>query len=427
MRNQLHRRLLALGVWLLLPVCGWACDCAYPGAPCKAFANTPTVFAGRVTKISTINRHTQSGDNYNDRLVFFEVERSYRGWNANTAEVVTGWGGGDCGYDFREGVRYLVYAYPHPETGKLYTGICQRTRRVSEASEDIEYLMKKDDPGHGAGIEGTIEELDSKNRTSVVDFLEGISVLISGPSGRQTIVSQKNGQFRLWGLLPGRYRVTPLLPKSFVPVEQDVNVKKNACVEVRFLATLRTQSWHLAFQGLLARVEVNRTLYERRKDEDCLIAVRITSMANRAIGVDLRKFWNVIYPNSWGFSKTPAPELVDEERIIRQTISAAEKQELILDYSEKHLATILPHRSLTYLRAFTIGRNIREEIESAAKQYLIIGLDGALELTDGRTTEEMIFEADDDMGVSGTRWVVIRLPATWATVPHNSLVVEPLR
>ena len=216
-RNQLHRRLLALVAWLLLPVCGWACDCAYPGAPCKAFANTPTVFVGRVTKISTINRHTPAGDNYNDRLVFFEVERSYRGWKATTAEIVTGWGGGDCGYDFREGVRYLVYAYPHPETGKLYTGICQRTRSVSEASEDLEYLTAKENPAHRSGIEGIIEELDSKNRTAVVNFLEGISLLISGPSGRQTIVSQKDGRFRLWGLLPGRYRVTPLLQNPSYP------------------------------------------------------------------------------------------------------------------------------------------------------------------------------------------------------------------
>ena len=197
MGNQFHRWFLALLAWPLLPLCGMACDCPYHGAPCKAFANTPTVFVGRVVKVSTIDRKTASGDEYKDRLVFFDVERSYRGWTAKTAEVVTGWGGGDCGYEFHEGVEYLVYGYPHRETGRLYTGICQRTRLLSEAAEDLDYLSKKNDPSHGAGIEGTIEELDSKNRIQVVGFLGGIQVLVEGPSGRQTIVPQKDGRFQL--------------------------------------------------------------------------------------------------------------------------------------------------------------------------------------------------------------------------------------
>jgi len=226
MGNQFHRWFLALLAWPLLPLCGMACDCPYHGAPCKAFANTPTVFVGRVVKVSTIDRKTASGDEYKDRLVF-----------AKTAEVVTGWGGGDCGYEFHEGVEYLVYGYTHREKGRLYTGICQRTRLLSEAAEDLEYLSKKNDPSHGARIEGTIEELDSKNRIQVVGFLGGIQVLVEGPSGRQTIVSQKDGRFQLWGLSPGSYRVTPALPKSFLPDEQTVKLERASCAELRFLAT----------------------------------------------------------------------------------------------------------------------------------------------------------------------------------------------
>jgi hypothetical protein len=60
MGNQFHRWLLALLAWPLLPLCGMACDCPYHGAPCKAFANTPTVFVGRVVKVSTIDRKTAS-------------------------------------------------------------------------------------------------------------------------------------------------------------------------------------------------------------------------------------------------------------------------------------------------------------------------------------------------------------------------------
>jgi hypothetical protein len=231
--------LLTLLYCALLPLRASACDCGDPGPPCKAFANTPTVFAGRVIKIATISLKAPSGGRYEDRLILLEVERSYRGSVGKTAEVVTGSGGSDCGYDFREGEHYLVYAYPHPESGKLYTGICQRTRPISEAGDDLDYLSKKDESSHGVGIEGTIEELtrDSRYETRVVGFMAGISVLVQGPSGRWTTLSQKDGRFRLWGLQPGRYRITAVLPKDFLPSTETVTLEPYSCVAIRFLAT----------------------------------------------------------------------------------------------------------------------------------------------------------------------------------------------
>ena len=60
---------------------------------------------------------------------------------------------------------------------KLCTGICQRTRSISEAGDDLDYLSKKDESSHGAGIEGTIEQLtrDSRYETRVIGFMAGIS------------------------------------------------------------------------------------------------------------------------------------------------------------------------------------------------------------------------------------------------------------
>jgi hypothetical protein len=229
--------LLTLLFCALLPHRTSACDCAEPGPPCKAFANVPVVSAGRVVKIATISLKAPSGDPYEDRLIFLEVEQSYRGSVGKAAEVVTG--SGDCGYDFRMGEHYLVYAYPHAQSGKPYTGICQRTRPISEAGDDLEYLSKKDDPSHGAGIEGTIEQLtrDSRYETRVVGFMAGIRLLIQGKSGRWTTVSEKNGRFRLWGLQPGRYRITPVLPKRFLPSTETVTLEPYSCATIRFLAT----------------------------------------------------------------------------------------------------------------------------------------------------------------------------------------------
>ncbi|MGC1903718.1 MAG: hypothetical protein WA715_07865 [Candidatus Acidiferrum sp.] len=239
MKSLFRAGLLTLLFCGLLPNRTFACDCADPGPPCKAFANTPVVFAGRVVKIATISLKAPSGDFYEDRLIFLEVERSYRGSVGGTAEVVTGSVSTECGYDFRQGEHDLVYAYPHPQSGKLYTGICQRTRPISEAGDDLDYLSKKDDPSHGAGIEGTIEELtrDSRYETRVVGFMAGISLLVQGKSGRWTTVSEKNGRFRLWGLPPGRYRITPGLPKGFLPSTETVTLQPHSCATIRFLAT----------------------------------------------------------------------------------------------------------------------------------------------------------------------------------------------
>jgi len=421
--------LLVLMVWAPLPPSAAACDCGYTGAPCNAFATTPTVFVGEATKIASIDLRTDSGGDYKDRLVSFDVERSYRGLTTKTAEVLSGWNS-DCGYRFQEGVRYIVYAYPHRPIGKLTTSICTRTRPLSEASEDLEYLDKKDDPSHGAGIEGMIE-LDTRGQP--VGPLEGIPVVVEGRGRRQAVVTQKDGRFQLWGLLLGRYRVTPDLPKSFWAVSQSVGLKQNACAELLFLATPRTRDrrsgrgtvnrWHEVFRGHLAKVDVDRALYERGKDEDCLIAVRVTNVTNRSVGVDLSKFWNVLYPNSWGSSNTPAPELVDEERWIREPISEKDKKRLMQDFSNHRLTTIVPHRSITYFREFTIGHNIRKEIDSVTNPYLIVGLDGVLEMTDGHRVEEVIFPMNS-AGAERARWVVIRLPAVWETVPQDSVIVE---
>jgi hypothetical protein len=228
------------GMCLVLPGIVGACDCVNAGPPCKAFKATPYVFAGRVTKISTIQVRLQDHDEYPQQLVVLQIERNYRGEEGKSAvEIVTGEGGGDCGFSFEEGKRYLVYAYPHPATGKLYTGICQRTRLLTEANEDLEYFAKKDDPAHGNGIEGSVEQLsrDKHNMTQVVGMLAGVQLEIAGNEGRWTAVTGSDGKFRIWGLKPGSYRITAKWGKKFVAESQTVKLDHDSCAEVRFLAT----------------------------------------------------------------------------------------------------------------------------------------------------------------------------------------------
>jgi hypothetical protein len=240
MRALLRMGVVAAVVYLMMPTMAPACDCVNAGAPCKAFNATPNVFIGRVTKISTIHVKLEGDGSYPQNLVVLQIERNYRGQDGkSTVGVVTGDGGGDCGFSFEVGQQYLVYAYPHPATEKLYTGTCQRTRLLSEAAEDLEYLARKDDPAHGAGIEGSVEQLsrNDHNVTQVVGMLAGVQLEIIGNNGRWTALTANDGKFRVWGLKPGSYRITALWGKRFVAETQTVKLGPGTCAEVRFLAT----------------------------------------------------------------------------------------------------------------------------------------------------------------------------------------------
>jgi len=137
-----------------------ACSCLSNGPPCQWYFQVDAVFAGAVTVISEIDGPPDLP--YPLRLVRFAVERGFRGVDAATAEAVTGMGGGDCGYPFKTGERYLVYAYRNQE-GRLVTGICSRTRPLAEADEDLAFIQ---DSGRRRRARGCRERSGTGNATS---------------------------------------------------------------------------------------------------------------------------------------------------------------------------------------------------------------------------------------------------------------------
>ena len=135
-------RVLLAGVVLLLASRAVsACDCSLPrpGKPIKqvvaeARNKSRAVFSGTVVAIDR-----KPGDLY--VAVRFEVEEFWKGALRKEVTVFTGQGGGDCGYKFEVGQRYLVYAYTYNDT-ELGTNICQRTAGLLEAAADLKVLGK---------------------------------------------------------------------------------------------------------------------------------------------------------------------------------------------------------------------------------------------------------------------------------------------
>lgn len=90
-----------------------ACSCMAQAAPCQAYWDSDAVFVGTVSGFESLN--LPDGDfAIGRRLVRFAVSETLRGERSPEAEVVTGMGGGDCGYPFRKGATYVVYGLVAP-------------------------------------------------------------------------------------------------------------------------------------------------------------------------------------------------------------------------------------------------------------------------------------------------------------------------
>jgi hypothetical protein len=208
--------LLLAPVLALFAPAAQACDCVDPGPPCRAFAGNPVVFAARVTEIGEL-RIRNGGWLY--RLVRFDLEESFLGAPQKSIEVTTGGGAGDCGFLFRIGERYLVDASDAPHLGRLYTGICGRTKLLSQAGVDLDFFRRRRDPGRGAGVEGTILELHRDPKTNEVTtkgMMKGVRVVVEGSGKSWDATTDDQGWFRVWGLPSGAYTVRAVLPRNFV-------------------------------------------------------------------------------------------------------------------------------------------------------------------------------------------------------------------
>lgn len=72
----------------------------------------------------------------NDRqshLVTLQVERWWKGGDSATLTVSTAKSGAACGYNFRKGERYLVYAHGGAKDKPLRVSLCSRTRTAKAA------------------------------------------------------------------------------------------------------------------------------------------------------------------------------------------------------------------------------------------------------------------------------------------------------
>jgi hypothetical protein len=167
----------------------------------------------------------------------FAVLQPFLGVEATEVEVATGHGGGDCGYEFRKGETYLVYASRRGEGGPLVTGICTRTRPVSDAAEDFEFLRALGARGPGVSIDITVTRARHRVKTgdsARVGGYEGARLAVEGAGESREVRTDAEGRARLSKLKPGTYKVRLALPEGLTTYkeEQEVTVTDRGCASV---------------------------------------------------------------------------------------------------------------------------------------------------------------------------------------------------
>src|ERR1044071_2981527 len=207
-----------------------ACSCAGPGQPCQAFGSSAAVFVGTVTGVRT--REAKAGAKgeiyWTPRLFKFTVVQAYSGVAGTEVEVATGRGGGDCGYYFRTGETYLVYAYGGGEGKPLATSICSRTRPVAEAGEDLEFLRGLGARGPGVSIDVKVErtrQAVKSGGTQSLGGLAGARLTVEGADESREVKTDSGGRARLTGLKPGTYKVRLTPPEGLTTHKEEQELR----------------------------------------------------------------------------------------------------------------------------------------------------------------------------------------------------------
>ncbi len=195
-----------------------ACSCIERGPACSTYWSGKAVFTGQVISIQSDTEH--------GLLVDLQVIEPFRGVTSGQLVVKTGRGGGDCGYPFEVGKRYLVFADGEP----LSTGICNDTTPIERAAQALEYIHGLAKAAPGGTLYGTLHHRDATGKFTP---MAGVTVTATGPSA-QTAVTDAAGEYRFNGIPAGEYLVKPSFAANLVNHEAKVSVPDRGCAERSF-------------------------------------------------------------------------------------------------------------------------------------------------------------------------------------------------
>ena len=209
---RVMRLLIGVTLTVVAPaIDAWACSCGPYGPPCQNAFQVDAVFMGTVARITPVPDGFRIPHGVR---VDFTAVVAFRGLQSPIASVVTAGSGPACGYTFKEGERYLVYARRAADGIGLTTNICSRTRRLADAGDDLRFLRTLSDASDTRPrVSGTIThtEWDLAGAAREYGPVSDVLVTARGLGSAFDTWTDAQGRYEL-AVPPGKYEVTVVPP-----------------------------------------------------------------------------------------------------------------------------------------------------------------------------------------------------------------------
>ena len=216
-----------------------SCPLVQQGPPCQEYWRTDAVFIGVANRVvRTPEKPTADNWMSVQTTVYFTVVEAFKG-AGGTALVLNL---ANCGYPFKEGERYLVYAHRNPNDKELDVRIGHtRTRPLSEAAEDLEYIRGLAQAEPGSRVFGKVAQHTHKLKEHrfASESLQDVKIILEGNTDRHEVFTDSEGRYEFKRIPAGSYRLRAELPAYVSYDEQSLKLIGRECAPVDIYASRR--------------------------------------------------------------------------------------------------------------------------------------------------------------------------------------------
>ena len=220
-----------------------SCPMLDQGPPCQEYWRADAVFIGVAHRVVNVPNNTYlSVGPYLQTIAYFTIEEAFKGVGGTGIVFDSN----SCGYLFKEGERYLVYAHRNSYKNNELEVILgnTRTRPISEAVEDLKYIRGLTSAEAGSRVFGKVTQHTFNIKESYNDLVESvqnIKIILEGNNQRQEVFTDSEGRYEFKGLLEGTYRIRADVPSYLSHNEERIKVNGRACVPLNIAARRNAQ------------------------------------------------------------------------------------------------------------------------------------------------------------------------------------------
>jgi hypothetical protein len=216
----------------------YACSCMSTGPACQAYWKTDAVFDGTVRSVRALDRAQvlAAGPTspIHDRIVRLDVSQGWKGVQPGPIEVATNSEESACGFQFKEGERYLVFARYSPADGRLVASRCSLTQAFNGTGPAAEFLASLSAPPRGGRVFGNVRTfLREVNSGRSTETRTETLVRLLG-AGQERTTTSSGGRYEFTNLSPGSYSIELQVPaghRTYSPTRRVEISDPRGCAE----------------------------------------------------------------------------------------------------------------------------------------------------------------------------------------------------